>query len=466
MAALHEWSLEDASREIKARRLSPVTLAQAILERIAQLDGTLQSYATVTAEQAIGQAQHAEREIADGKYRGPLHGIPVSVKDTIASAGIRTTASSRLFDAWVPEQDAGVITRLKSAGAVILGKAVCSELGFIGPMYARNPWNIRYFAGASSSGSAAGVAAGLAFGSIAGDSGGSIRDPAALCGVTGFKPTFGCVSRTRTVPLSHSFDTIGPIARSATDCALLFNAIAGYDSEDPVSVKTPPKVSHAELSRRLRGLRIGVPARFLDAGGMNEEVAKAFAFALDIMRDEGAKVTEIDIAYLRHARAVNWTILRAEGFNVHRSALLEQREKFSPSTYRALAVGEMLTAEDYLCAQQARTLIASEMAKTFETVDVIALPTRPVTAARGAFVAQPRAGDEAIANGDVNFLSLFNLTGGPAISLPAGFDSNGLPIGLQLAGRPYADSTVLSAARGFQEATDWHRKFPSVGEQR
>lgn len=466
MAALHEWSLEDASREIKARRLCPVTLAQAILERIAQLDGTLQSYATVTAEQAIGQAQHAEREIADGKYRGPLHGIPVSVKDTIASAGIRTTASSRLFDAWVPEQDAGVITQLKSAGAVILGKAVCSELGFIGPMYARNPWNIRYFAGASSSGSAAGVAAGLAFGSIAGDSGGSIRDPAALCGVTGFKPTFGCVSRTRTVPLSHSFDTIGPIARSATDCALLFNAIAGYDPKDPVSVKTPPKVSHAELSRGLRGLRMGVPARFLDAGGMNEEVAKAFAFALDIMRDEGAKVTEIDIAYLRHARAVNWTMLRAEGFNVHRSALLEQREKFSPSTYRALAVGELLTAEDYLCAQQARTLLASEVAKAFETVDVIALPTRPVTAARGAFVAQPRAGDEPIANGDVNFLSLFNVTGGPAISLPAGFDSNGLPIGLQLAGRPYADSTVLSAARGFQEATDWHRKFPSVGEQR
>jgi aspartyl-tRNA(Asn)/glutamyl-tRNA(Gln) amidotransferase subunit A len=462
MAEAYTLSVAEAALEIRSGALSPLELTQACLERISRLDGRLRSYVTVTADLALERAREATELIARGKYLGPLHGIPVSVKDTIATAGVRTTAASPLYQNWVPKVDAGVVAALKRAGAVVLGKAMCSELGFVGPATARNPWNVQYEAGASSSGSVAGVAASLCSGSIGSDSGGSIRNPAALCGVTGLKPTLGRISRAHCVPLSHSFDTIGPIARSAEDCALMLDALSGYDREDPISLKLPTPQTAAQLSGSVAGTRIGIPSSYIEAFGMSAEVARAFHAAVDVFRSAGATINDVNIAFGRHARAVNWLIMRCEGFNVHRRMLKERRSQFSPGSYRALAVAEYLTADDYLCAQQARTLLARELEDVFGRIDVLVLPTRPTTAQGGEIIQQPRSPEEAVPKAAVNYVSLFNVSGGPAISLPCGFDAAGLPIGLQIAGKALDEATVIRVADAYQRLTSWHRRRPTV----
>ncbi len=464
MADAFTLSLAQAAREIRSGGLSPLELTQAYLDRISRLDGALRSYITVTPDLALQRARQATEEIAHGQHFGPLHGIPISVKDTIATAGVLTTAASALHRNRVPNVDAGAVAALKKAGAVLLGKAMCSELGFVGNATARNPWNLQYEAGASSSGSAAGVAASLCAGSIGSDSGGSIRNPAALCGVTGLKPTLGRISRTYCVPLSYSFDTLGPVARSAEDCALMLDALSGYDREDPVSLDLPPTQTAAHLSGDPARTRIGIPLRHIEASGMSADVARAFEAAVDVFRSAGARVSEVDITHAKHARAINWTIMRCEGFNVHRRALKEQRSQFSPGSYRAFAVAEYLTADDYLCAQQARTLVAREIENVFNEIDVLVLPTRPVTAQGGEIVQRPRTSEDTIPKAAVNYVSLFNVSGGPAISVPCGFDAAGLPIGLQIAGKALDEAAVLRIADAFQRRTSWHLRRPAVGE--
>lgn len=460
------WSLtiSEAADLMKKGDLSPVDLTRAHLERIRALDPQLRSYITVTGELALKEAAQAASEIGRGRYRGPLHGIPISYKDIIATKGIRTTGGSRTLADWLPQRDARVVERLRNAGAVTLGKASTFEFAFGGTTEtdyvkpARNPWNLELSPGGSSSGSAAGLAAGLAMASIGSDSGGSIRNPANMCGITGLKPTYGRVSRLGVLPLSYSFDTVGPMTRSAEDAAIVLSAIAGYDPEDPASLPEPVPGYRSLLTRKVAGLRVGILPAYMDAVGMDRDVASAFQEALRVLRSLGMTMRELSVPHLTYSRACTWTILRLEGFHHHFSRLRDRRSDLGLSFFRNTAVGGFLSAQDYLRAQQARRLIAMELAKAFREVDIIATPTNPKTAGPATYRKEPS--DSMVARSGEAYVTPFNVNGSPALSIPCGLGSNGLPASLQLAGRPFDEATVLAAGRQYQSVTDWHNKVP------
>lgn len=467
MGDLCFFSISEASALIRKRALSPVELTRAHLERIRRLDGHLRSYITVTEEGALRQAANAETEIAARRYRGPLHGIPISIKDIIATAGVRTTGGSRVLADWIPAQDAHVVTKLREAGAVTLGKATTFEFAWAGTSEtdyikpARNPWDARYSAGGSSNGSAAGVAGGLAMASIASDSGGSIRNPAHLCGLTGLKPTFGRIGRTGVLPLSYSFDTVGPFTRTAEDAAILLHVLAGQDPADATSsAKTVPDY-RAGLSRSLQGCRIGILPSYMDAVGADVEVQQAFDDSLKVFRKLGASVRELTVPHLNYSRAATWTILRIEGFETHRRKLRDERAKLGVGFIQNTVPGGFLTADDYLRAQRARRLIADQLAEAFRTVDLLLLPTNPRPGSGANYAKEPT--DAKIARSGEAYVTPFNVNGSPAVSIPYGFSKAGLPMGLQIAGRPHEDGMVLGAAHWFQSKTDWHRRNPVLG---
>jgi aspartyl-tRNA(Asn)/glutamyl-tRNA(Gln) amidotransferase subunit A len=463
MSELCYLSIAEAAVLIQKRKLSPVDLTRAHLERIERLDSKLHSYITVAAQVALTQSKQA----VAARQSGALCGIPVSYKDLIATAGIRTTAASRVYENWIPDKDAYVVTRLRERGVVTLGKATLNEFAFsdgtseedlVKP--ARNPWNLSAATGLSSSGSSVGVAAGLAMGSIATDSGGSIRMPASYCGVTGLKPTFGLIGRSGVIPLSYSCDHVGVIARSAEDSAILLAGLAGLDPLDPASCRTTVPSAAELLSRNLRGLRLGVCSSYMEAVGMEREVISAFRRALDVFHSLGAVVREVEIPHLSYAPSADFTILRVEGFNAHLKNLRDKREKYGASAFRELAVGGFLSTSDYYRALQTRTLISAELHLVLQNVDALVTPTTPQTGIAATYTKPPK--DRKVANSDVAYLAPFNLTGSPAISIPCGFTSAGMPVGLQLVGRPFDETTIISAAHQYQQTTDWHRRRPPV----
>jgi len=466
-ADLCSLSIADAAELLRRRSIGPVELTRAHLERIERLDSHLRTLITLSAERAMAEAKIAADDIARGHYRGPLHGIPISIKDCIATAGIRTTYACRAFADSVPGQDATVVRRLREAGAVLLGKANLFEMCWVGTSEdgdfkpARNPWNSKYPTGGSSTGSAVGVVAGLAMGSVGSDSGGSIRNPASYCGATGLMPTYGRVSRGGVSEFAHSLGSIGPLARSAEDAAILLAALAGHDAADPLS--SPLSVpNYPELiARSIRGLRIGVCPSYLEAAGVDVEVMAALESALEVFRSLGATVRDVHIPHLPYARATVWTILLSEGLLTHFDLLCKQRDRISERLFQGLAVGMFLSAQDYLRAQQARTLIARQMQQAFETVDILLMPSNPATAAPGTYRSAPT--DPKIARGGESYSTPSNLYGNPAVSLPSGFNRLGLPMAIQLSGRPFDEATVLTAAHQFQLATDWHRRRPNLG---
>jgi aspartyl-tRNA(Asn)/glutamyl-tRNA(Gln) amidotransferase subunit A len=459
-------SIAEAAALIRKRALSPVDLTRAHLERIRRLDGQLRSYIMVTDELAVRQAGEAAEEIAAHRYRGSLHGIPISVKDIIATAGVRTTGGSRVLADWIPTADAHVVTRLRRAGVVMLGKATTFEFAWAGTSEedyikpARNPWNPEFSPGGSSSGSAAGVAAGLAMGSIASDSGGSIRNPAHLCGLTGLKPTYGRVGRTGVLPLSYSFDTVGPIARTAEDAAMLLEVMAGPDPADAASSGNPVPDYRTALSRRLQGCRIGILPSYMEAVGASVEVLRGFEEAVRVFRSLGCSVRELTIPHLNYARATTWTILRVEGFEAHWRRLRDERHKLGTSFVQNTVPGGFLSAQDYLRAQKARRLIARELDKAFQAVDLLLMPTNPRPASGANFAKEPA--DPKIARSGEAYVTPFNVNGSPAVSIPCGFSKSGLPFGLQIAGRGFEEGLVLGAAHRFQSVTDWHRRVPTL----
>lgn len=456
-------SIAEADDLIRKRKLSPPELTRAHLERISKLDSRLRSYITVTADLAMREAERAANEIARGRFRGPLHGIPISYKDTIATAGIRTTEGSRIYADWVPEKDAAVVGRLRRAGAVTLGKSTTYEFGwadttdedFVKP--ARNPWDTRLSPGGSSNGSAAGVAAGLAMASVGGDSGGSVRYPASLCGLTGLKPTYGRVGRSGVFPASHSLATVGPLTRSAEDAAILLAALAGHDPGDPASSREAVPQYRRELSRSIKGLKAGVLRSYIEGVGADPEVMAAFETALKVFRSLGMVLRDVEVPHLVYSHAVTWTILRVEEFQTHFKRMRDERDRLGRVFFRTTAIGGFLTAQDYLRAQCARRLIASEMAEAFREVDVLLTPTHTTTASPPAHpieTRRPRVGEE--------YVTPFNVSGGPAISVPCGINSAGMPAGLQIGGRPFDDGTVLMVAHRYQMETDWHRRRPRL----
>jgi aspartyl-tRNA(Asn)/glutamyl-tRNA(Gln) amidotransferase subunit A len=456
-------SIADIASLIHKREVSPVELAQAQLDRIAALDPRVNSYLTVTGDLALAQARESEAELASGKDRGALHGVPIALKDLYATQGVRTTAHSKVLETWVPDTDATTTRLLREAGTVLLGKLAMHEFAYGGPTTdtpfppARNPWDLAHVTGGSSSGSGAALAAGLCYGALGSDTGGSIRTPAALCGVVGLKPTYGRVSRSGVVPLSWSLDHAGPMARTVEDCALLLQAIAGHDPKDAACSDMPVLNYTAGLAMGVAGLRVGVPRSWLsEREGTDGDVLAAFEAALKQLERLGARIVDIDGQPFIDARQVNTLILTAEAYTYHEPTLRTHAEDIGFMLRNRLREGAFLTAADYANAMRARTVLCERINAMLRDVDLIASPAAPQPAETFEdFDAESRFRYP-------SYTAAFNLTGLPAISVPCGFTSAGLPIGLQMASRAFEEATVLRAANAYERSQDWVTRHPEL----
>lgn len=471
MSDLCFLSLAEAAALIRKRRLSPLELTEAHLTRIDRVDPALGSYITVMREQALQQAREATARVARTAPPSPLFGIPISLKDSLPTAGVRTTAASRALEDWIPERDAFVVGRLRAAGAVLIGKATLSEFAFSGGRAAnefvappKNPWGLEYSSGGSSNGSAVNVAAGLAMASIGTDSGGSIRIPAAFAGVSGLSPTYGRVGRSGDIPFSHTMGSVGPLARSVEDVALVLEAIAGFDAADRTSSRRPvPDYSQA-LSRRLQGLRLGICSGYVNAVGVQADTESALADVVRVLRSLGMTgPTDVTIPHLDYSSAAGYnTIMRVEAFHSHFQRMRERRAKYGHA-FRNISRGGFLTTYDYLRAQQARTLIVDEVRAAFRQIDVLALPVTPATPDGGPYAHEGT--DDKVRKGSFShgaaYTSPFNLTGQPGLAIPCGFTAKGIPLSVQLIARPFDESALLAVGHHYQKQTDWHRRRPT-----
>ena len=446
-------SIGEASDLIRARRLSPVDLTQACLARIERLNPQLNAFITVTADSALAEARVAESEVQKGRWRGPLHGIPIALKDLIDTAGVRTTAGSAVFKDRIPSEDATVVRKLKEAGAVFLGKLNMHEFAFgatsVTSFYGAvvNPYAADRIAGGSSGGSAAAVAAGLCYAALGSDTGGSIREPAAFCGIVGLKPTYGRVSTRGVVPLAWSLDHIGPMTRSVSDAALVLQAIAGYDLAEPTSPERGVDHYDGPAWRAGSRLRLGVP-RTHYFSNLDPEVAAALDEALNVFKKMGAQVQDVPLEVSKDRM-----VIRAEAYAYHSPRIVATPMLYKPETLAKLRSGETITAETYIAARRDLERLRRDSPRIFSTVDVLVTPTTPVPA--------PKAADlpstiEAIVAGEGLLLQntrSFDINGLPSISVPCGTTRAGLPLGLQLSGAPWAEAHLLSVARAFERAT-------------
>ena len=484
---LADLTLLDAREALRRRQASSVELTEAFLARIEALEPRLRAFVTVTAERAREQARAADARRAAGED-GPLLGLPLALKDVLCTAGVRTTCSSRILEGFVPPYSATVVERLDAAGAVTLGKtnmdefamgSSCENSAFFPT---RNPWDLDRVPGGSSGGSAAVVGAWAAPAALGTDTGGSIRQPAALCGVVGMKPTYGRVSRFGLVAFASSLDQIGPFARTAADCALLLGVIAGHDPRDATSLPDPVPDYLAQLDGDLRGLRVGVPREYFGAG-MEPGVDAAVRAAIDQLAALGASVGEVSMPHTEYGVAVYYLIAPAEasanlarydgvkyGYAAPAPTLMDaylrtRDEGFGPEVKRRIMLGTYALSTGYydayyLKAQKVRTLIKGDFDRAFEQYDVLAAPTSPTVAFRlGERVADPLS----MYLSDVCTIPV-NLAGLPGISVPCGF-SDGLPVGLQLIAPPLAEGRLLRVAHRYQEATDWHRRRPRISDE-
>ncbi|MFE9412235.1 amidase [Streptomyces sp. NPDC006704] len=449
-----ELSLTEASRAVRERELSPVELTASVLAQLDAVDGELGAYVTVAADGARAAAARAEREIAAGGPRGPLHGIPMALKDLIDAAGLPTTASSRVRAGHVAERDSRVAERLGAAGAVLLGKTHTHEFAYgLTTPQTTNAWNRDRVAGGSSGGSAVAVAAGAATFALGTDTGGSIRVPAALNGVVGLKPTYGLVPRTGVTSLSWSLDHVGPLTRTVQDAALVLAAIAGHDPRDPASVAGPAP-DRSWQGDDLRGLRIGVPRNhYFDR--VTPEVEEAVRGAIARLAELGAELVDVEIPMARHIQAVQWGLMVPEATAYHEQSLRAAPDLYAADVRVLLEAGELTSAGDYLRAQRARTLMRDAWARMFDTIDVLAAPTVPMTAvAAGQETVEWADGTtEAVSDSYVRLCAPANITGVPALTLPVAHGEAGLPIGMQLMAAPFRDATVLRVGRVYEEST-------------
>jgi aspartyl-tRNA(Asn)/glutamyl-tRNA(Gln) amidotransferase subunit A len=465
-------TLTDARDAIRSGSLSSEELVTACLNRIAATEPALHACVTVLADAALDAARQADASLQAKSRLGALHGLPIALKDLISTRGVLTTAGSRVLDDWIPDEDAAVVTRLTQAGAIALCKTNTHEFAF--GTYTpptRNPWNTDRIPGGSSGGSAAALAAGDCPGALGTDTGGSIRIPAACCGVTGLKPTYGLVSRTGIVPLSWSLDVVGPMARTVADCALLLDVLAGYDTTDPDSVDVPlPNYTAALSANRtpedaVRGARIGIPTSYF-FHPIDPEVETAVRAAADRFAAMGATLVEVAMpAALDDFFGVYRGVQRPEAFTFHTQMgwLTSRADRYSPTVRANIEAGATTSASHYILAQQARRAFTTELAATMQTVDALLTPTMALPAPRADESDTPlRAGGEVIAEGNLRCTFPFNMTGQPALSLPCGFTSDGLPIGLQIVGARFGETTVLRLGHAYQRATDWHTRRPAL----
>ncbi len=450
-----ELSLTAAAAEIGARRLSPVELVDSVLARIEATEPVLGAFACVTADAAREDARRAEQEIAAGRYLGPLHGIPLGVKDLYDTAGVPATSSSRVREGHVPDTDAVAVARLRAAGMVVVGKTHTHEFayGAITPT-TRNPWDPGRIPGGSSGGSGAAVAAGSCMVGLGSDTAGSIRIPAALCGTVGLKPTYGRVSRRGVASLSWSLDHVGPLTRDVVDCALVLDAVAGFDRLDPATVDVPVPDSTAGLDRGIAGLRVGVPVNYF-GDHVSEDVAAAVRAAVGVLEEQGAQVREVTIPYADQVLAAEWGILLPEASAYHQEALRSRGDLYTDDVRLFLEVGELVLATDYIKALRVRTLMQQGWAAVFDDIDVLVTPGMPVAAPEvgATHVTWPDGTTEDVTTALVRLTSPGNLTGLPVLAVPVGSDGAGLPLGMQVTGRPFDEATVLRVGAAYQAAS-------------
>lgn len=456
---------------IATKEVSPVEVVRAHLARIERLDGTLRSYITVCADAALEAARSAEAALATGQPIGPLHGVPIALKDLVDTRGVRTTGGSRILADRVPDVDATVVTRLTRAGAIVLGKLNMHEFAY-GPEglnehygQTRNPWDatVARVPGGSSSGSGAAVAAGLAPAALGSDTGGSIRIPASLCGITGLKPTYGRVSRAGVLPLSWSMDHVGPMARSAADCALVLGAMAGYDPADPTTSVLPVPDFTAGLGHDIKGLRVGL-LRGVFADGLVPELSEAIDAAARQLQDLGAIVDEVTLAQMAPVPAATFAVVAAEAFAYHAAWMRTRPQDYQRDVRDRLFVSAFVSGAQYVQAQRIRALVRADVDAALARRDVLLAPATPI--------ASPPLGQrETTIDGapiDVRaallrFTRPFNFSGHPACSVPCGFTGDGLPLGMQIVGRPFDEVTVLRVGDVWQRVTDWHTRRPPLG---
>jgi aspartyl-tRNA(Asn)/glutamyl-tRNA(Gln) amidotransferase subunit A len=456
-------SIADLGPRLAARELSPVEVTQAVLDRSERHNDELHAYITITREVALAQAREAEREIRTGNYRGPLHGIPISLKDNIATAGIRTSCASAVAPDRIPNADATVYTRLREAGAVLAGKANLFEYAFsMTPAFPQppNPWRYDRTSSGSSSGSGVSVAAGLAHGSIGSDTGGSGRAPANVNGVVGFKATYGRVSRAGVFPLSYSLDHVTPMTRTVVDSAVLLQAIAGYDPRDESSSRAPVPDFHASTGRDIAGMRIGL-ARGYTRQDIDPDVVSVIDDAINVLQRLGAEVEEVQLPYVEHCVTLQQAIMLAEAASIHYHHLRELPDRLGETALMRLDLGTVIPATAYIHAQQVRKQMQQAFARLFTRVDIIAGPAAPMRAGEAGTWTTRLNGEEIdLRTTGPEYTGIYNLIGVPALVLPAGFSSEDTPIGLQLAGRWFDEARVLQVAHAYEQATDWHRRRP------
>ena len=460
---LHWLTITDMAHLIERRRLSPVELADALIARIEALDPQLNAFLLPTPEKAREQARAAEREIMAGNYRGPLHGIPFGLKDIYCTAGVRTTSHSKICESYVPAEDATTVVRLYQAGAVLLGKLATHEFAHGGPSFdlpwppARNPWSREHFTGGSSSGAGAAVAAGFVPGALGSDTGGSIRGPAALCGIVGLKPTYGLVSRAGVYANSFTFDHAGPMTWTVEDCAIMLQALAGHDPKDPASADRAVPDYRAALTGDIRGLRIGVLRHLYEEDlTVAPEVHAALEEAYSVFRSLGARVEEARIRPAADYYAVKITIAESELYAVHEAELRARLGEFGTDFLGRVLPAILYSSSDYVQAQRERRTMLAEMAPIYAQYDVLLAPTAGGPAPRLDAWRTIRFWQQA------SLTTPFNVTGGPALAQCMGFTDAGLPLSLQIVGRPFDEATVLRAAHAYEKATAWRRHRPTL----
>ncbi len=459
-------SAAELSRLIESREVSPVEATEAYLDRIDDLDFKYNSYLTVCREQALEEARGAESAIAQGNYLGPMHGIPVAVKDQVWTKGIRSTGGSRILADFIPDEDAEVITNLKRAGAVLLGKTNLTEFAITGFSHRfstpRNPWNLDMSAGGSSSGSGAATGTFLCSTSLGEDTGGSIRRPAAWCGLVGLRPSWGLVSRYGVMRGVWSMDTIGPISRTVEDAAITLQAIAGHDPKDPYSWSSPVPDYRAALDGNIRGLRVGIVRELLYADVVQPEVRDTVLKATSVLGELGADVEEVSIPLTAHANAISSVLLAVEPAQNQQDWIKNRIQDYGHDNRIGLLTGSLVPAQAYYKALKLRSLLRQQVREALENYDVLVSPTSGRTAV-------PRLEHDPViaskaTSGRLPFMrtNTFNLASAPAISVPCGFSSDELPIGLQIGSRPGAEQIIFKLAHAYEQSTPWHTMRPAT----
>lgn len=457
-------TIAEAARLIAARELSPVALVEACLRRIEALDGTYHAFIEVLREPALDAARKAEAEIVAGQYRGPMHGIPIGLKDIYETKGVRTTGHSRVAADHVPEADATTTALLDAAGAINLGKLATWEFAIGGPSFdlpwppSANPWDPAHDPGGSSSGTGTAVGTGMVLGGMGSDTGGSIRFPASLCGLAGIKASYGRISRAGVLPLSFSLDHAGPMAWTVEDCALMMQVLAGHDPRDPASANMPVPDYRAALNGDMKGLKVGVLRQFYETDApADADCMAAMEASLQVMRDLGAEVVDAPaLSPMQDYLAAAFLISRSEAFTIHEATLRETPELYGEYARARMMVGALVTAADYVQALRRRRELCVELAGALATCDLLVMPTTPTAAPELGSYGKHFNFDRPL------YTTAFNLTGSPALSVCNGFSAKGLPFGLQIIGRPFDEATVMRAGDAYERATQWRATRPAA----